>query len=86
MNKKTILVKEDINRGRFELIKESPSGHGVSVDKSLIERRYLNLAIYRYMQLPHLLNLLSSPHEFYVALVCFWLILFKKVPSYIGVK
>ena len=67
MNKKTTLVKEDINRGRFELIKESPSGHGVYVEKSLIERRYLNLAIYRYMQLPHLLNLLSSPHEFYVA-------------------
>lgn len=34
MNKKTTLVKEDINRGRFELIKESPSGHGVYVEKS----------------------------------------------------
>ncbi len=67
MKPKTIITKDDVDRGQFELIKEGTSGHGIYVEKSLIEKEKLNCAIYRYIKLSYLLNMLEAPQMFYVA-------------------
>jgi radical SAM protein with 4Fe4S-binding SPASM domain len=67
MKSKINLTKDDIERGQFELIKEDNSGHGIYVEKSLIEQKHLDNAIYRYMKLSFLLNMLEPPQKFYVA-------------------
>ena len=67
MNTKITLTRDDVDRGQFKLIKEDVSGHGIYVEKSLIEDGNTDKPMFRYMKLSYLLSMLEPPHMFYVA-------------------